>query len=195
MHTRLTVLLLLAVLPVMNVLAAPVPDPSAVLDIGPPPKGKTAEEYCRDEIDHLTHPYGVMFNIWLDPEVKQFPSVAASKDSRAWLLRNLRVTPEDEGRRLRLTFRGGNRREQVAILNLVLRINLKHRTRKLHSWESLLQAQEEGLPRLKELIATTKDPVSLAKYQESLESSPSRIAECRAEIARRKQYVVIKRAK
>ncbi|MHB1426033.1 MAG: hypothetical protein ACYC3I_22960 [Gemmataceae bacterium] len=66
MRYRLAALMLLAVLllmSVMNLPAAPAPDPSAVLDIGPPRKDMKADEYRKDMIHRLSDPRGHF--LWL----------------------------------------------------------------------------------------------------------------------------------
>lgn len=119
----LMLLMLLAVLPMMDVLAAPAPDPYAILDIGPPPKGKTAVQYLKDHIALQTH-LDTLNTVCSYPEVKKLPTISALKDGRPWLAKNLRVTPEKGGRLLRFTFRAGKRNEQVTIVNAFLRASI-----------------------------------------------------------------------
>ncbi len=195
MRTRFAVLMLFAVLPVMNVLAAPAPDPYAILDIGPPPKGMDAEQYRKMQIDCLTFAHGRLFFVWRDPEVSKLPSVAALKDARPWLSKNLRVTQENGGRRLRLTFQAGERREQVAILNALLRISRDLQREKLHRVEAQLQKLQEAVPRLEKLVATEQNATMLTRYRKDLQEAPSILADLREEVARRKQIAVIKWAK
>jgi len=104
MHYRLPALMLVAGLPLMPVLAAPVPNPSAILDIGPPPKGQTAEEYRKEEISHIPH---MLNRVWRDCKVEYLPSVAREKDRDLWLKKNLHITPVMGGGYLRFTFRAG----------------------------------------------------------------------------------------
>jgi hypothetical protein len=195
MRYHFAVLMLIAVLPVMNVLAAPAPDPYAILDIGPPPKGMDAEQYRKMQIDCLTFPHGRLFHVWRDPEVSKMPSVATFKDARPWLSKNLRVTQEEGGRRLRLTFRAGDRREQVAILNSLLRITLELEAQRLSNRETQLQRLQEAVPRLEKMVATEQNATMLSRYRKDLQEAPSIIADLRAEIARCKQFTVIKWAK
>ena len=195
MRYRLSSFMLFGLLPVMYLLAAPAPPPSAVLDIGPPPKGMEAEQYHKMEVDCLTFPHGRLFNVWRDPEVSKMPSVAILNDARPWLSKNLRVTQEKGGRRLRLTFQAGERREQVAIINSLLRITIELHTQKLRNVEARLQRLEEAVPRLEKLVATEKNATMLERYRKDLHETPSLIADLRAEIARRKQISVVKWAK
>lgn len=51
----LMLLLLLVMLPMINVFAAPAPEPYAILDIGPPRKGLTVEEFCQEMIRCFTN--------------------------------------------------------------------------------------------------------------------------------------------
>src|SRR5262249_36561204 len=86
------VLMLFTVLPAMHLLAAPAPNPSAILDIGPPPKGEPAEQYCKRLIGAQTHAFTLCD--WMsDPEVKKLPSVAAMKDPRPWLVGHIQHRP------------------------------------------------------------------------------------------------------
>jgi hypothetical protein len=197
MRYCLAALLLFAALPVMNVVAAPVPDPSAILDIGPPPKGWSMEKHLKSEIDdHLTSPYGRLFAVWLDPEIRRLPSVAASKDARSWLTSNLRVTKEDGGSRLRLTFRSGKRAEQVAILNALLRAYIQAAKEKQRFHEECLRGEEEGIPELERRIASGQHRESIDRYRKAIEDGRSiHIPARRAEIARWKQIAVIRWAK
>jgi hypothetical protein len=197
MRSRLAVLillLLLAVLPLMNVLAAPAPAPSAILDIGPPPKGWSMEKHREREIsDYLTSPDGMLFAVWLDPEISKLPSVAAKKDARSWLSENIRVTQEDEGRRLRLKFRAGNRREQVTILSSLLHAYIQARKKKQKSLEKSLRMDEKCVLELKERIASGQHPGMVDEYKKGMEELRSiRIPARRGEIDRYKQIAVIR---
>jgi len=196
MRYRLAALMLFAVLPMMNVLAAPAPDPYAILEIEKPPKGMTVEEHRKNEIHRLTSPHGFWNEIWCDPAVRKLPSVAPLKDARPWLTKNLRVTEEDGGLRLRLTFRAGNRAEQVVILNALLRSTLR-------SSEEYIKFREEGLRSYEACIVELEKRIKSGQHRESVDSYRKgidelrsiRIPECRAEIARLKQLTVIKWAK
>jgi hypothetical protein len=189
-------LMLFLMLPLMKALSAPVPDPSALLDIGPPPNGWNMEKHLESEIgNHLTSPYGRLFDVWLDPEIRRLSSVAALKDSRAWLTRNLRVTKEG-GSRLRLIFRAGNRREQVAILNTLLRAYIQEAKKKQKTLEGWLRREEDGIPELERRIASGKHNESIARYRKAIDDLRSiQIPARRAEIDRYKKIAVIRWAK
>lgn len=225
MRFRLAILLLplLAVLPLMDSLkvpAAPAPEVYAILDIGPPPKGKTMQEHCKEQTAYLSHAEGVLLRVWHDPEIKKLPSVSyltgksavtwigqcpfiaappiyweSKNPMTSWMSKNLRVRAEEGGRRLRLIFQAGNRAEQVIILNTLLRIYMRLERKALSQIENGPRKIEEGMPKLEELIKNERNPVLLAEMKKQLESSPSRIAKLRAEVARLKQIVVIKWAK
>ncbi len=195
MHYRVAALMLLAVLPGMNVLAAPAPAPFAILDIGPPPKGVTAEQYRKAQIDCLTYPYGMLSMAWCDPEVRMLPSVAPLKDARPWLVKNLRIAEEVGARHLRLSFQAGNRAEQAAILNALLRVNLRLEKERIELYEKNLRNMEAGTPRLAKLLKEERDGNNLQRYQQEWEASEVRERELRAEIARLKQIDVIRWAK
>lgn len=193
----LMLLMLLAILPVMNVLAAPVPAPSAILQIAPPPKGESMEKHLEYVIgQQLTDPYGFLFKVWRDPEIGKLPSVAALKDARSWLSKNIRVTKEDEGRRLRLEFRAGNRREQVAILNKLLDVYVQAAGKKQQFFEKQLRWQENCILELEERIKSRRNPQDAASCKEAINDLRSNlIPATRAEIDRYKQIAVIKPAK
>ena len=199
MRYRLAVLMLFAVLPVMNVLAAPAPAPSAVLDIEPPPKGWSMEKHLESEIGHLTAPYGMPFTVWLDPEIRKLPSVAAKKDvreARSWLAKNIRVTKEDGGRRLRLTFRAGNRREQIAILNKLVRVYIHEGKKRQQFLEKCLRKDEKCVVELEERIKSGQHPRMVDEYKKGIEELRSiHIPARRAEIDRYKKIAVIRWAK
>jgi hypothetical protein len=198
MRYRLAALMLVAVLPVMGVLAAPAPDPWALLDIGPPPKGKTAEQHLKDQIEFKTD-LDTLNTVCSYPEVKKLTSVASMKDARPWLAKNLRVAPEEEGRRLRFTFRAGTRNEQVTIINAFLRASLHWNDiggGTLRWGEACLRLHELNILDLEKRIQATKDPQEAASYQKAIDEQRSvGIPELRAKIARLKQYAVIKWAK
>lgn len=196
MRYRLAVLMLLAALPVMNVLAAPAPDPSAILDIGPPPKGETAEQHRKEQIDGLT--CHVMLSMaWSDPEVKKLPSITPMKDARPWLAKNLRITEAEGGRRLRFTFRAGTRAEQVNILNALLRIYLRQaRDERIKFHEEILRRDEKCILELEKRIKSSRDPQEVASYQKGINDLRSiHIPARRTEVARWKQVAVIKWAR
>jgi hypothetical protein len=200
MRYRLIVLMLpmlLAMLQVMNALAAPAPDPYAILDIGPPPKGESADVYRKKRIDSLTYAHGLVLMVWSDPEVRKLPSVAALKDARYWLSKNLRVTWEGQGNRLRLTFRAGNRAEQVVILNTMLRIYLRQVKDEGIKFDEYFLRQDENT------IIEREKRIESGQHHDSVDFDRklindlriNRIPARRAEIDREKQITVIKWAR
>ena len=194
MRSRLAVLMLLAVLPLMSVLAAPVPEPYAILDIGPAPKGWSAEKHREMEIGHLTNPDGVLLHASLDPEVKKLKSVTSQKFPSEWMSKNFRVVP-DEGSRLRLTFQAGDRTEQAAILNTLLRTYLRPYGEKRQRLEKNLRYMEAGVPELIKVIESGENPRQEECNRKELERLQANIPGRRAEIARLKQITVIRWAK
>lgn len=195
MRYRLAALSLFVVLPVMNVLAAPAPDPSAILDIGPPPKGETAEQYRKRLIEGQTF-HGTLCTWWTDPEVRKLSSVARFKDARPWLAKNLRVTEEECGRRLRFTFRAGSRAEQVAIINALLRYNLAEAEEAIKRDEYWIRKYQKDILELEQRIKSSRRPKEVASLQDGIDNLRSiRIPELQAVIAREKQLTVIKWAK
>jgi hypothetical protein len=187
--------MLLAVLPPMNVLAAPAPEPYAILDIGPPPKGETVDAYCERLIEGQTF-HGTLATWWSDSEVRKLASVDHFKDARPWLAKNLRVTQEEGGRRLRFTFRAGTRDEQVAILNALLRENLTTYGEAVKRGEELVRKHENRILELERRIKSTQDPREVGSLQNGVQNLRTKvIPACRAEIARLKQIVVIQWAK
>lgn len=188
-------LMLFAVLPVLNLLAAPAPDPYAILDVGPPPKGEKAEAYRKRLIEGMTV-YCTLNDLWNDPEVRKLPSVAPMNDARPWLAKNLRVTEEDRGRRIRLMFWAGTRAEQVVILNALLHVLLRGNEESIKFREEGLRSHEACIVDLEQRIASGQHPESVDRYREAINELRSiRVPEVRAEIARMKQFTVIKRAK
>jgi len=192
----------LAVLPLMNLMklpAAPVPDPSAILDIGPPPKGMTAAEHCKDVIERMTHPRGyIFFAGGGDSEMSKLPSLARLKDEfRPWMVKNIRVTQDGE-RRLRVTFRAGTRAEQVVIINALLREYIKgDREQRIKGIEEALRLEEKIATDLEARIESGKEErKSVDEYQKQINSlRTNRFPALRAEIARVKQIAIIKWAK
>lgn len=196
MRYRLATLTLLAMLPIMHLMAAPAPDPSAVLDIGPPRKGWSLEKHCKTEIGHMNFGHGMLNDVWCNPEVRKLPSVARFKDARPWLEQNLRITVEDGGRRLRLTFKAGKRSEQVTILNELLRVNLQVKKKSIMLDEDYLHWCENCILELEERIKSGRFRESVDSYRKEIEELRStRIPACHDEIARLKQFTVIKWAK
>lgn len=195
MRYRVAALFLFAMLPVLNVLAAPAPDPSAIVDIGPPPKGETAEQYRKRQSESQTCHF-MLCRWWSDPEVKKLPSVAAMKDARPWLAENLRITEEEGERRLRFTFRAGTHAEQATIINALLRVNLAVEERGIKGSEKCLRMYENCILDLEKRIKSSQNPQEAASYRKGIEELRSiDIPARRAEIARRRQFAVIRWAK
>jgi hypothetical protein len=192
MRYRLIVLSLFAILPLMNVLAAPAPPISGILDIAPPPKGWSAEKHREMAISNLID--GMSGYVWADPEVRKLKSVADRKDDYPWLMKNIRVAPDGENR-LRLTFRAGTDAEQATILNSLLCTYLRLSAEKRQRLEKSLRDSDEGTPRLLKLIKDERDDNRRKRYQEEWERSKVREADFRSEIARLKQIAVIRWAK
>ncbi len=198
MRFRLAAALLVTVLASINVLSAPAPDPFAILDIGLPPKGKTAEEHRKYETDRLSHPRprGLFLLARNDPEVRKLPSIRLAKDPCEWLAQNLRVTPEAERKRLRLTFRAGSRAEQAAILNALLRTYVHWEKDRIDFLKRGLKVHEDCCRDLEKRIESEKDARMIAKYREGINDLRStRMPATRAEIARLKEIAVIQWAK
>jgi hypothetical protein len=198
MRYRFAVLMLIAVLSMMNVLAAPAPEPAhAILDIGPPPKGMTEEEHCRDVIYRLTNPRGFIWYTASDPKVSKLPSVVRLKDAPSWLTKNIKATPESGWRRLRFTFRAGTRAEQVTIINALLRGYLRQSPEdSIKRLEETLRRDEASIADVEERIASGQHPHMVDRYRKGItELRTNRIPATIAEIARLKQITVIKWAK
>lgn len=203
MRYRLAALMLFAVLPVIDVLAAPAPEPYAILEIEPAPKegsleftGKTPDQYRKERMEGLTYPHCFPLYVWRDPEVRKLPSVAALKDPRYWLSKNFRITPEGEGNRLRVTFRAGNRLEQVTIINSLLRAYLQTGKKRQKFLEMCLHMDEKLLLVYEKEAESEKEYNEVKRYRKWINDLRSdRIPEGRAAIARYKQIAVIKWAK
>jgi hypothetical protein len=195
MRFRLAVFMLFAALPIMNVWAAPAPEPYAILDIGPPSKGTTPEQYRKDQIEAL-YSDPTLGAAWRDRTVRNLPSIAPFKDARPWLAKNLRITEEDGGRRLRFTFQAGTRDEQAAILNALLRALLYWQELSIKGDEEWMRIHEKGIRQLEEQIRTARNPQEVASHQQGIDNLRTKIIPAhRAEIARLKQYEVIRWAK
>lgn len=199
MRYRLAVLMLLmlfSALPMLNVLAAPAPAPWVILDLGPPPKDETLDKHLDHEIDLLTSPEDYLFFVWIDPEIPKLPSVAALKNGRPWLARNLRVR-KLKGSRIELTFRGGERREQVAVLNTLLRLYMKAKKDHLKNFlEKNLRWCENNVVELEERIKSGQHPRMVNQYREGIkELRTIEIPARRAEVERYKKIAVIKWAR
>lgn len=146
MRYRLAALCLFIMLPVLyQPPAVPLPEVYAVLDIGPPPKGLSAQEHQKREIDRLTSKDGTLSHAWLAPEVHQLNPVAAQEDARPWPADNVRAVPDERDSRLRLTFQGGDRAERVLILNSLLKTYLKlMRRERIRELEESIRQQTGG---------------------------------------------------
>jgi hypothetical protein len=131
--------------PEIAVQPAPIPEPFAVLDLGPPPKGLTADERCKRIVTLLTSRRIVpaVFTkedgkggastvvgvkevgpeVLSDPAVHKLPRLAkmSAEEVQTWLRTNLKVEPDGEVGRIRLKFSAGSRAERVVILNGLLR--------------------------------------------------------------------------
>jgi hypothetical protein len=180
----------------MDPVAAPDPEPYGILDIGPPPKGETAEQYRQRQSVYKT---GDCTLSMVSYRVRKLPSVAPLANTHPWLVKNLRVTAEEGDRRLRFTFGAGTRAERAAIINAFLRVSLNwHDIGGIDlKWkEECLRMYERNILDLEKRIQSTKDPREAASYQKGIDKMRSvGIPELRAEIARLKQYAVIKWAK
>lgn len=195
MRFRLAVLSLFVVLPVLNVLAAPAPAPYAILDIGPPPKGETAEQYRKDQIEAQTSPSGLS-GWWSELKAEKLTCITRLEDPRPWLAKNLRITEEKGGRLLRFTFRAGTRDEQAAILNALLRDNISSHEMSIKGGEECLRTYEKIIVELEQRIKSARNPREAASYQKDIDDLRTiHIPELRAVIARCKQYAAIKWAR
>lgn len=193
---RFAALLLFTVLPAINVLAAPVPAPSAILAIGPPPDPKqTEEDYRKNQREGQTG--GIMLaRVLSDPTVEKLPLIARMKDPCEWLAKNVRVREEKGGRRLRFTLRTGTRAEQVIILNAFLRANLSTHESSIKLSEQCLRRREEMIPDLEQRIKSASSFPEAANLRKDLhELRTKHIPELRAAIDRAKQIAVIRWAK
>ncbi len=204
MRYGIVVLMLFAALPLLYVPyvpAAPAPEPYAILEIEAPPgegspealKGQTADEYRKQRINVINSFSG---DICHDPEIRKLPSIAALKEPWKWTSKNLRITREGEGNRLRIMCRDGNRTERVAIINSLLRVYLKEvkEEGRLKWWEDALSRYENILMDLEKDLGKDRD--AFAVQRKSINNLRSDlIPNCRADIARYKQIAVIKWAK
>jgi hypothetical protein len=199
MRYRVAALLLLAGLSAMHVFAAPAPEPYAILDIGPPRNGEQLEEHRNDEMGRLVHPYGVLARAWRDPEVKQLRLIVAVDarfdNPRQWLSKQFRIANEDGGTRLRVTFRGGDRQEQVVMINALLRSYMREHGKYLRRHEEILRRYEKGLPKLIKLVDSPPDPRQVDCNKKELAVLRAELPKKRALVAACKQVAVIKWAK
>lgn len=194
MRCRIAVSILLAVLPLMNVLAAPAPECCAILDIGPPRKGETADEYRKTEIERLRY---LCLYLALDSEVKKLSSVAALKKPLPWLKENLRIREEGGGCHLRLTFQAGNHTEQVIILNTLLRVYIRVvATERIQAHEKGIRWEEARILEFEKRIESGQHPDMVDTYRKGIDNVRTiEIPARRAEIARLKQITAIKWAR
>ncbi|HEY7155879.1 MAG TPA: hypothetical protein VH575_18090 [Gemmataceae bacterium] len=177
----------------MDPVAAPDPEPYGILDIGPPPKGETAEQYRQRQSVYKT---GDCTLSMVSYRVRKLPSVAPLANTHPWLVKNLRVTAEEGDRRLRFTFGAGTRAERAAIINAFLRVSVSSQESTMKSGEEHLRIDENRILRVKLLMKRSQDPRKIASYQKAIDYQRCiRIPELRAEIARLKQYVVIRWAR
>lgn len=194
----LLMLMPLIMLPMLHLPAAPAPEPAhAILDIGPPPNEKTAEEHCKDLIHRLTKPRGFIWYAGIQPEVGKLPSVARLNDVQPWLEKNIRITPERGGRRLRITFRAGTRAEQVTIINTLVRAYFREGVMsRIRFLEEVLRREEDRVVELEERIKSGQQPHMVDRYQNGINYLRiNRIPASIAKIAQLKQVTVIKCAK
>lgn len=145
MRYRLTAFCFIVLLPAVS--AAPAPDPSVVLDIGPPRKGVSAEVHRQTEIGCLAHPRGMLADTWHDPEVQKLKSIPAPNEYPVhWLAKRIVAKQDGKSNCLRLTFRGGTRAEQVVILNTLARVYVSLKKKRLAAWEeSIRRTKREDL--------------------------------------------------
>jgi hypothetical protein len=187
-----------AMLSAINLPAAPAPDPLGILDIGQPPKYRTAEQHLKFEIEFNTS-QDILNKVSSDPEVRKLPSVASIKDARPWLAKNLRVKPQGGGRLLHFTSRDGKRNEQATIINAFLRANLHWHDlggRSIKRLEDHLRWTEDRILDLEKRIESGQYPNMIDKYREAINSTRyTGIPLIRAEIARLKQYGVVRWAR
>jgi hypothetical protein len=146
--------------------AAPVPEPFAVLDLGPLPKGLTMDKRCKRIATLLTSQRTVPAlytkedgkgtlslvagvkevgpEVLSDPEVRKLTAVAkmSAEEAQTWLRDNLKVVPDGEGGRVRLKFRAGSRAERVVILNGLLRAYLRLRDEALTENKERIRANK-----------------------------------------------------
>lgn len=191
----LMLLLLLIVLPVLDVLAAPAPNPYAILAIGPSPDLKVSDEQYRKGQKEAQTCDIHLIRVFRDPEVSKLPSIVRMKDPLPWLRKNLQVAEEDGGRRLRFTFRAGTRAEQVTILNANLRANIANRDGSIKNGEEGLRIVEKDLIGVEQRLKSGTDefPKQLVEAIHYLRNK--QIPEIRAAIDRVKQTTVIKWAR
>ncbi len=199
MRYRLPALFLLVVLPGMYPQAAPAPEkPYAILDIGPPPQGKTDEEHRKDLIAGLKHPHGGVGHIWglaearnvLPPDIKGYPA------QWQWLAEKLIIKWDGEGHCLRLIFQAGNRADQVAILNTLLRVYMREAVEmEIQGIEQSIRGIESREALAIQLLKQQWDPKQIAHLRKGMEDAKARVANYRATLSRLKQVAVIKWAK
>jgi hypothetical protein len=185
--------LLLAMLPLMRVWAAPAPAPSAIFQLGPPSKGETEEQFCKKQIEGQTS-HASLSLWWAYLKESKLPSITSMQDPRPWLAKNLRITEEQSGRCLRFTFHAGSRQEQVVILNALLRVNLYWHDTK---WgEECFRIHQKNILELEKRSKTAQNAQEVASYEKGInELRTTVIPELRSAISREKQFTVMKWAK
>jgi hypothetical protein len=196
MRNRMVALVLLVMPPVMSTLAAPVPEPYAILDRGPLPKSERLQALRDSEIDGMTSPYGVLVNgARRDPEIRKLPAVAALKDPREWLAKNLHIAQEHDGDRLRITFRAGTRAEQVAILNAMLRSHMDRKAQTISRLEEILQRYEQSAKSRLEALQKLPGGMVRESFQAEWEAAAAVTNQVRDEIARLRRIAVARWAR
>jgi hypothetical protein len=169
-------------------IAAPIPEPFAVLDSVPPPKGRSTEEHRRRVVTILTSPrtvlrtftkeegkgvlsHGIRFEevgpeVPSDPAVRRLKTVAkmSAQEARTWLHDNLKVVPDGEGGRIRMKFSAGSRAERVVILNGLLRAYLRLR-------DEALTENKERIRVNKVRVVAFRNDAALEKRQKEAETA------------------------
>jgi hypothetical protein len=84
----------------------------------------TRGRFVRNEVDLLTDKRALDALVG-DPTIKRLPTAEKQEDLRKWLRDNLRVEPDPRCGQVRVSFRDGDRTEQVILLRVVAEIHLK----------------------------------------------------------------------
>jgi hypothetical protein len=172
-------------------IAAPIPEPFAVLDSVPPPKGRSAEEHRRRVVTILTSPRtvprtftkedgkggmigGVRFEevgpeVLSDPAVRQLKTVAnmSAQEARTWLRNNLKVVSDGEGGRIRMKFSAGARAERVVVLNGLLRAYFRLRDEELSQTRAKIRVSKARAVLFREQLRGAS-PAARAQIETSL---------------------------
>lgn len=192
----LILLILLAVLPIMQLLAAPAPYPSAVLALGQSPDLNVLDEQYRKRQKEAQSSDVMALRVLHDPEVQKLSSIARMSDPLPWLSKNLRVVEEDGGRSLRFTWRAGTHDEQVTILNAYLRANLACEEASIKDGEAWLRIFEKDLIVLDQRLKSATHPKDIAMLHEAIYCVRTKqVPNLREMIARLKQTAVVKWAR